>query len=109
MVIRDIYVTIYYPDTGKFFVLVLYLINSTNWQWTLVCTQEGLMLCTLPSLIALFISGPPLRASSVLERKSTLGLCVGEQSSGKGVLHSVMSRKIISFSSSKRRICWSFC
>lgn len=45
----------------------------------------------------------------MLERKRTLGLCVGEQSSGRGVLHSVMSRKIISFSSNKSRICWSFC
>ncbi|KAL0619305.1 Histone demethylase UTY, partial [Plecturocebus cupreus] len=47
---------------------------------------------------------PPLRASSVLERKRTLGLCVGEQSSGKGVLHSAMSRKIISFSSNKNGV-----
>lgn len=65
--------------------------------------------CKLPSFIALFIKGPPLRASSVLERKRVLQLWVGEQSSGKSVLHSVMSRKIVSFSSRRSRICWSFC
>ena len=43
--------------------------------------------CKLPSFIALFIKGPPLRASSVLERKRVLQLWVGEQSSGKSVLH----------------------
>lgn len=57
-----------------------------------------------PSFIAVFIMASPFGASSVLALKSSL-----EPGMSSCIEESAMSPKILAFSSSKRRICLSFC